>query len=139
MSTWTIYLLGLATLPAAFLVVAVIHAVYIGFTAHSVGYGCATCFRRFGLNGTGAPDAIAWAQAYWHHTVAHPGHRGRHLVCTWRGWEPRDWMRYQRLNRAFPEPPLTAWDVLARIPIIGRVAFRIARRHRRSTPWEVAE
>lgn len=129
MSALMAYLLGIATPFALLLVLAVLGHIRYLLTAHDRGWGCYACHRRWGFQGDGSAVGIAWARKWWHVTTAHPGVRGRLVVMSWRGWQARDWRTAQRVLRAFPDPPVTVWDLLARIPLVKRVLFAVADRH----------
>ena len=129
----TNYLLGVATPLVAALVFAIIHDIFVHFTSTASAYGCGTCGRWWGPRYDGSRSWLAQARRDWHRATAHPGNLGRLLVARWRG-KPVDLDR--RMCRAFPRPPVTVWDVLARVPLAHRIAFAIAVRHGRKTPNE---
>lgn len=124
----TTYLLGVATPFAVALLVAVAHDAILFFTSTSSAYGCGTCGRWWGPKYDGSRSWLARLRREWHRSTAHPGYLGRRLVAQWRGSPMR---LDRRLSRMFPDPPVTLWDVLARIPFIQRIAFTIATRHGR--------
>lgn len=124
------YLLGLATLPVLGLVGLTAWEAWAYFTDRSTSYGCGTCDRWWGPRYDGSRTWIAGLRRNWHMATSHPGYRGRALIRLWRDV---DFMHWRRLDRMFPHPPVTAWDVLARIPIVSTIAFAIAGRHGRKT------
>ena len=124
----TAYLLGVATPFAVALAFAITHDIIIHFTSTSSAYGCRTCGRWWGPRYDDSRSWLAQVRRNWHLATSHPGNRGRLLVARWRG-VPTGLDR--RIRRAFPRPPVTVWDVLARVPIAHRIAFAIAVRHGR--------
>lgn len=128
------YLSGLATLPALFLLWALIAWVFEQFTSTSKGWRCHFCNRRWGFQGDGSVVGVARWRSRWHFRTAHPGMRGRELVAIWRGWDRHtDWPLFDRLVRTYPTPPITAVDVLARIPFLGSLAYDVAHLHGKKT------
>lgn len=124
------YLLGLATLPAIGLVGLAAREAWAYFADRSTSYGCGTCARWWGPCYDGSRTWIAGLRRNWHMATSHPGYRGRRLVAEWRGVPVT---LDSRMRRMFPHPPVTVWDVLARIPIVSSFAFAIAGRHGRKT------
>lgn len=122
----TTYLLGVATPFALAAVVSLVLILISYFTRTSRAYGCGTCDRWWGPDYDGSRSWLAELRREWHRATSHPGYLGRRLVAQWRG-SPMSLDR--RLSRMFPNPPVTVWDVLARIPFIQSVAFAIATRH----------
>lgn len=123
------YIAGLATLPALMLVWWVASETHHQFTSTSKGWICYLCDARWGYRGDGSVIAIARARKWWHITTSHPGQRGRLVMLEWRGWKRSDLIKAKRLMRAYPNPPVTVIDVLARTPILRHVVYAIARRH----------
>ena len=125
------YIAGLATFPALMLAWGAISEIHHQFTSTSRGWSCYACDASWGYRGDGSVIAVARARKWWHINTSHPGQRGRLVMLEWRGWKRSDWIKAKRLMRAYPNPPVTVIDVLARIPILGRAVYAIARRHGR--------
>lgn len=124
----TDFWLGLATLPALALIALTVWEAFTFFTDRSTSHGCGTCDRWWGPRYDGSRSWVSAVRRNWHMDTSHPGYRGRALVRVWRDV---DFAHWRRLDRMFPNPPITVWDVIARIPIIQSIAFAIAARHGR--------
>lgn len=124
-----IYIAGLATLPALMLAWWAVSEIHHQFTSTSKGWSCYLCDASWGFQGDGSVIAVARARKWWHVTTAHPGQRGRLVMLDWRGWKRSDWIKAKRLMRAYPNPPVTVIDVLARTPLLRHAVYAIARRH----------
>lgn len=124
------YFLGLITIPVLLALWVALSWAVEQFRRTDLGWKCGSCDQAWGFLGDGSVVAVARARSQWHFTFAHPGIRGRHLVLLWRGWVlPSDRRRFRRLAAAYPAPPVTLWDVVARLPLISSIAYSVARRH----------
>lgn len=117
------YTLGVLTVPVVLGGLYVVLRVVEFFTRTSTGYGCAVCPRWWNKECNG-PSWIAHVMSGWHQSTAHPGFYGRSLVGLWRG---ADWQLERRLNRAFPSPRVTVFDLVARTPVLRGIARSIAK------------
>lgn len=130
------YLAGLVTTPLIFVTVMAIQYLRSPSFSH---WECGIC--NYGDFREPRSQFRVSLGAQWHRTWAHPGSRGRAVVALWRGktfnrtvahGTGLTYLDFQRLNRQFPHPPVTVWDVLARVPLLWRVVLAVAMRHGRS-------